>query len=104
MANITSEQFEKELQEQKEQSVINKWRDLKEGKIYIINSVEYVDTKYGEACILNLSDNTKVYAPSALTNRLKQDKKKSFPRYVRPTGRTESMKNRGHSYYSFDLV
>ena len=104
MTNITAEQFETQLQHQKEALNAIKWRELKQGQIYTIIGVEFLTTQYGEACILNLNDKQRVYAPSFLINRIKQEKDKSFPRYVRPTGRVQSKKNVSQMYYSFDLV
>ena len=104
MTDITAAQFEKQLQEQKDALNAIKWRELQQGQIYTITSVEYITTYYGEACILNLSNDQRVYAPSALTKRLKQDDEKRFPRHVRPTGRVQSKKNPAQTYYSFDLV
>ena len=103
MASITTEQFDKQLQEQKLDAI--KWRELEVNKIYTIVSAEYINTQYGEACILTLSDGNKVFSPSALINRLKREEKhKEFPRYVRPKGRTQSKKNPAQTYYAFDLV
>ena len=103
MASITTEQFNKQVEEQKLDAI--KWRELEENKIYTIVSVEYVNTQYGEACILTLSDGNRVFAPSALITRLKREEKnKEFPRHVRPKGRKQSKKNPAQTYYSFDLV
>ena len=104
MTTMNIEQFEKLVQEQKDSLNAIKWRELQKGQIYKIESVEFINTQYGEACILSLDDMTKVYAPSALAKRLKQDKDKPFPRYVRPVGRVQSKKNLAHTYYAFDLV
>ena len=101
MTSITKEQFDKQVNEQKENAI--KWRELKEGQIYTILDVEFFTTQYGQACVLILSDNQKVFAPSSLTKRLEENKK-PFPRYVRPTGKKQSKKNPAHNYYSFDLV
>ena len=103
MVAITTEEFEKQLQEQKLDAI--KWRDLEVNKIYTIVSCEYIETQYGQACILALSDGNKVFAPSALITRLKREEKsKGFPRHVRPKGQTQSKKNPAQKYYAFDLV
>ena len=105
MASITSEQFEKQLQEQKDALNAVKWRDLQTGTIYEIKSIKYITTQYGQTCILNLSDGQRVYSPSALTKRFQQEgESKPFPRFVRPTGRVQSKKNPAQTYYAFDLV
>ena len=104
MTTMNTEQFDKLVQEQKDSLNAIKWGELQKGHIYTIESVEFINTQYGEACVLSLNDKTEVFAPSALTKRLKQDKDKPFPRYVRPTGRVQSKKNSAHSYYAFDLV
>ena len=103
MTNISTEQFEKQLEEQREVFNALKWRELEENKIFIIKAVEYHNTQFGTACILTLGDDQRVYAPSALASRLKQDVK-PYPRYVRPTGKKQSKKNPAQTYYSFDLV
>ena len=87
----------------KESYNYTKWRDLKEGQIYTIVNVEYIETQYGEGCVISLEDGQKVWAPSALTKILKKNEK-PFPRYVRPTGLKCSKKNVNQKYYSFDLV
>ena len=102
MTSITNEQFDKQLQDQKLDAI--KWRELESGKIYTIVSVEYINTQYGEACILTMSDETKVFSPSALTNRLKRESNKPFPCFVKPKGRVQSKKNPAHTYHAFDLV
>jgi hypothetical protein len=103
MTNITTEQFEKKLQEQKDSLNATKWRDLNKDQIYTITSADYFTTQYGEACVIELSDKQKVWAPSGLAKRLKQNKNK-FPCFVRPTGLIQSHKNPAQSYYGFDLV
>ena len=104
MTNITCEQFEQQLQKQKDALNALKWRELQEGQIYTIKNANFITTQYGEACILDLSDGQRVYSPSSLIKRLKQDKDVPFPRYVRPTGRVQSKKNPAQTYYAFDLV
>ena len=101
---MTNEKFEMQLQIQRDSLNAIKWRELQTGQIYTIESVEFLNTQYGEACILNLSDNQRVFSPSSLTQRLKQESNKPFPRFVRPTGRAQSKKNPAQTYYSFDLV
>ena len=104
MTNITTAQFEKQLREQNDAINALKWRELQIGQIYTIVSVEFLTTQYGGACILTLSDGQRVYSPSSLTKRLKQEKQKPFPRYVRSTGRIQSKRNPTQTYYAFDLV
>lgn len=65
MASITTEQ----LQE---------WSELEIGKTYTIDGIQ----NDGEACILTMTDEKRVLAPSALTNRIKQENHK-FPRHVK---------------------
>ena len=104
MGSITHEHFEKQLQEQKDALNAIKWRELKQDQIYTIVSTNFITTQYGEACILDLSDSQRVYAPSSLIKRLKQESDKPFPRHIRPIGRVQSKKNPAQTYYSFDLV
>lgn len=100
--SITTEQFEQQLQKQQLNAM--KWRELTEGQIYEIVGAEFITTQYGEACVLTLGDGEKVWAPSALCTRLKNENNKPFPRYVRPTGFKQSKKNWNQRYHSFDLV
>ena len=105
MAAISTEQFNQQLQKQKDALNAIKWRELKDGQIYTIISIDLIDTQYGEACILNLSDGQRVFSPSALTKRLKQEMSvHEYPRYVRPQGRVQSKRNPAQTYYAFDLV
>ena len=99
MTTLTQEQFEQKLEEQKLEAT--KWRELETGQIYTITDVQYIDTQYGEACIIQIGDK-KVWAPSGLAKRLKDNK--PLPRYVRPTGLIQSKQNKSHSYHGFDLV
>tara|TARA_B110000881_G_scaffold82374_1_gene72063 strand:- start:95 stop:328 length:234 start_codon:yes stop_codon:yes gene_type:complete len=69
-----------------------------------IDILPALPTQYGEVCILNLSNKQRVYAPSSLIKQIKQEKDKSFPRHVRPTGRVQSKKNPAQTYHAFDLV
>ena len=101
MTNITKEQFEQKLVEQKINAI--KWRELEEGQIYTIIGIEFIHTQYGEGCIIEIDDNQKVWAPSALAKRLKEENK-PFPRYVRSVGLVQSQKNKSQKYYGFDLV
>lgn len=103
MASISVEEFEKQLQKQKEANNASKWRDLEKNKIYTITNLEFFPSQYGEICILTLNNDQRVFSPSCLTNRLKEDNK-PLPRYVRPIGITESKRNPNQKYYSFDLV
>lgn len=103
MTSITVEQFDKHIQEQKSNYDAMKWRELEQGQIYTITSFKFFNTQFGEACVLSLNDGQKVYSPSSLTKKLKEDKK-PLPRYVRPTGRVQSKRNPAQTYYAFDLV
>jgi hypothetical protein len=101
--NITLEQFNQKIAEQQAKLKILKWRDLTVGKIYKIINVEYITTAYGEACIIELDDAGRVFAPSGLAKRLNEDET-PFPRHVRPTGLKKSRKNETQHYFSFDLL
>ena len=104
MENMTVSEFNQLVQEQKDNFDAIKWRELQVGQIYIITNAEYFFTQFGEACVITLrDDNQKVWAPSGLAKRLKQDQK-SFPRYVRPNGLVQSKKNPSQTYHGFDLV
>ena len=99
--SITDEQFEQKLRENQ----ILKWRDLEKGKIYEVKKFFEIETVYGEAWIIELIDDRKIFAPSSLGNLF--EKKKDVittPFYIRPTGMKRSCKNENNQYYSFDVV
>jgi hypothetical protein len=102
MATISVEQFNQKVQEQNDLLKAKKWRELETDKIYTITSAEFFTTQYGDACVITC-DNEKVWAPSGLIKRLKQDKK-AFPRYVRPIGLVKCKTNLTQTYYGFELV
>ena len=100
-SSISKKAFEELLEEQKEE--ILKWAELEEGQIYEIVNYEFIGARNGKSCVITLSDDTRVWSPSALTNRLKKLDMSKVIAYVRPAGKKESKKT-GHMYNSFDLV
>ena len=61
---------------------------------------------HGESCVITLSDDTQVFAPSGVSKRLNsmdKDKLDKHPAYIRPNGKKKSKKT-GHEYCDFDLV
>ena len=101
-SSISKQIFEKLLEEQKGQEIL-KWGELEEGQIYEIINYEFIDTRNGKSCVFTLSDDTRVWSPLALTNRLEKLNLESIIAYVRPSGKKESKKTE-HMYNSFDLV
>ena len=101
-SSISKQIFEELLEEQKGQEIL-KWGELEEGQIYEIINYEFIDTRNGKSCVITLSDDTRVWSPLALTNRLEKLDMSKVIAYVRPTGKKESKKT-GHMYNSFDLV
>ena len=104
MPIMTPETFEQKLQDQQPNEDILKWRDLEEKTIHTVVGKKTRKTMYGNAFVLILEDETKVWACSSLNKRLEKDKDKSFPCYVRPKGKIQSKLNKSHQYYGFDLV
>ena len=100
MPTITPETFDQMLQKQRPN--ILKWRDLNEGQIYTIIGKETVKTNSGDALVINIENEGKVWACSSLAKRLEEDKDKKFPCYVRPKGKIQSKQNKGFKYYGFD--
>ena len=96
-SSIPKKAFEELLEEQKEE--ILKWAELEEGQIYAIVNYEFIGTRNGKSCVITLNDDTRVWSPSALTNRLKKLDMSKVIAYVRPAG-----KKTGHMYNSFDLA
>jgi hypothetical protein len=92
-----------------------KWRELDEDKIYKIVNFKFINTSYGKACIITLSnasplgvksnpDGCQVYAPSTLFKRLENaDPEEVLPAYIKPNGKTISKKT-GNKYFDYDLV
>ena len=102
-SSITKQTFEKLLEEQKGQEIL-KWSELEEGQIYAnFVNYEFIDTRNGKSCVITLSDDNRVWSPSALTNRLKKLDMSKVIGLVRPTGKKKSKKT-GHMYNDFDLV
>ena len=104
MPIMTPETFEQMLQNQLPNKDILKWGDLEKETIYTVVGKETLKTVYGDALVLTLEDETKVWACSSLAKRLGKDKNKSFPCYVRSKGKVQSKQNKSYQYYGFDLV
>ena len=101
---MTPETFEQMLQNQLPNKDILKWGDLEKETIYTVVGKETLKTVYGDALVITLEDETKVWACSSLNKRLEKDKNKSFPCYVRPKGKIQSKQNKSYQYYGFDLM
>ena len=101
-AKISQNQFETILEKQNI-SVVWYWTRLTEGKIYEIIGFRTINTKNGESTIITLSDNSEVWAPSALSNRLEWLDKNQLPFFVRPTGKKKS-ESTGYLYWDFDFI
>lgn len=104
-ANISREEFELRLARQKgsNQNTLS-WKELKEGGIYEITNFEFIDTKYGKACIITLNDGSRYFTPSTLYDRLKTvDPDKHLPCLLRPLAKKKS-KTSGNFYWDYDLV
>ena len=104
MPTMTPETFAKKLKEQRPFKDIKKWRDLEKDRIYEVISKETVKTKNGNALVITLEDQTKVWACSTLAKRLEDDKDKTFPCHVRPIGKIKSQENPSYQYYGIELV
>ena len=109
-ARISKDQFEKILEKQKQYPVFFfclfvflPWTKLSEGSIYKIVDFRTIKTKHGESSVITLSDNSEVWAPSALSNRLEWLNKDQLPFLIRPSGKKKSEAT-GHLYWDFDLV
>lgn len=97
---ITSEEFDKMFNKQRSYN-IQKWTDLKIGKIYTITSFKRVNTIYGVGLILSLKNHGDVWAPSHLFTKI-ENKKPPF--YVRPLGLRNCKNNKTNQYHAYDLV
>lgn len=95
---ISETEFDNMLEQQNQ---TKKWRELEEGKIYVIAGFKEINTEYGEAMILYIEDFGEVWAPSHLAKKIQGE---STPIFVRPTGEKRSQKNKKNKYYSYDLV
>ena len=101
-SSISKQKFDELLEEQKGQKIL-KWAELEEGEIYEIVKFEQMDTKVGKSGIITLSDDNRVWTPSALTKRLENLDLTNSTAYVRPKGKTKSKKT-CHMYNDFDFV
>ena len=96
---ISTEEFEQRLEEQKQQSEILKFSELETDSIYKITDADVIETKNGKACIITLHSDEKVWATSLLIKKLE---KLQPPLLLRPKGKKKS--ENGREYYNFDLV
>ena len=55
---------------------------------------ETIKTKNGDALVIILEDDVKVWTCSSLAKRLEEDKDKSFPCYVRSKGKVQRQQNK----------
>jgi hypothetical protein len=63
-----------------------------------------MESNYGESMVLTLSDNSKVWAPESLKDKIKQCESEQLPYYVRPLGFKPSKNNKKNKYHAFDFA
>ena len=104
-SSISVEEFELRLEKQDEGKRAMKWGDLSENVIYEIVRYEFIPTKYGDACILTLHDDSRVFAPSTLRDRFKKmdPKNNNLPAFVRSKGKVRNEKT-GNFYFQYDII
>ena len=88
-----------------EQENIIKWREVPTGIIYKIENVEEVNTKKGNATVVDLMDHDGLRLRAWATSILRDDLKgRTGICYVKPLEKKESTKNPGQFYYDYELV
>ena len=103
--SISVEHFEELLKKQDTSKRAMNWSDLGENLIYEIVQYEFIETKYGNACIFTLHDGNRVFAPSTLRDRFQKmdPENKNLPAFVRPKGKVKSEKT-GNYFWDYDIV
>ena len=82
-----------------------KWRELTIGVIYRIDKMKSVTTRYGPGTILELTtredDKVEVWVPDRLVKDLGWS---GLPRYVRPFGLVQCIKDTTKMYHKYELL
>ena len=73
---ITKEDFQQQVEKQKEEEETTPWGDLEEEKIYLIDKIEELESiKYGQCFLLHIKDRQgdtkKVWSPSRMVKYIK---------------------------------
>ena len=102
MEQITNDQFEQMLTKQSQYDT-KKWIELQINKIYTIVNYKTVKTPYGESMILILSDDTEVWTPEHLKEKIEKTRQQP-PYYIRPLGLKQSKNNKKNKYHAYDFV
>ena len=101
---LTEDQFN----ERKSQlGAVLPWREVPTGVIYRIEDVEAIQTEKGEAIVVNLMDKEGEKLKAFATSILKKDLEgfsSDFSYFIKSLGLKNSTKNRGQSYYQYELV
>ena len=89
----------------KAQEPPSKWRELTIGVIYRIDKMKSVTTRYGPGTILELTtredDKVEVWVPDRLVKDLGWS---GLPRYVRPFGLVQCIKDTTKMYHKYELL
>ena len=97
---LTEEQFN---ERKSQQDTIIPWRDVPEEKIFYIEQVEKIQTSKGEATIVTLCDRSGDKMRAFATSILAKDLEGSGY-FIRSLGKKNSTKNKGQSYYHYELI
>ena len=104
MSFPTNEEFDQRVQSQAYQPAI-KWRDLPINKIYCINNIKTVTTRYGSGTVLELTkqdaSTVEAWAPARLAKDLGWE---DLPRYVKPLGLSPCKKDNTKTYHKYELL
>ena len=87
---------------------ILKWRDIPMNKVFRIDDVSKINTKFGEGTILTLVDRDsnmyKCFATKTISDKLNNINLQNGSCYIRSLGLKESKTNTGNKYYNFDIM
>ena len=103
MSTFLSEEEFNTLKSQHKQ--IKPWKVVPLNQIFYIKDLEKIQTKNGEASVITLIDDIgeeqRVYATSLLAQELVGYQ---GGMYIKSLGKKQSEKNKGHSYYHYELA
>ena len=106
MAFPTNAQFDEFMQSQAYQPAI-KWVDLPINKLYRIDRIKTIASRFGEGKVLELmtQDDQKItlWAPSRLVRDLGWDAD-DLPRFIRPLGKFPCRSDSNKMFHKYDLL
>ena len=87
---------------------ILKWRDIPTNKIFRVDDVSNINTKFGPATILTLVDRDlnkhRCWATKTISDRLGEINRWNESCYIKSLGLKKSSNDNGNSYYNFEIM